>query len=206
MEKDEKQKEEESQDDDMDMEEGKMKQWLQDNMRIIISVIIVVAIAGGIYSYSKRTEAPTSEPSETPVLEEINNGISTEETTTPAEKPAPATQTKPVVKPATPAAVSQETENSFVETASKGDGTTHLARRALANYLEKNPDSTLTAEHKIYIEDFLRKNVAKKGVRIGTTVEFSKDLIQNAITKSKTLNQRQLQNLHKYAVRVPSLS
>ena len=208
MEKDEKQKEEDVQDDDMDMEEpGQMKQWLQDNMRIIVSVIIVVAIAGGIYSYSKRTEAPTNQPSETPVLEEINQGVSTQENTTPApaEKTAPTGQQK-ATEVQKPAVASQETDNSFVETASKGDGMTRLARRALANYLEKNPDSALTAEHKIYIEDYLRKNVAKKGVRIGTTVEFSKNLIQNAVSKSKTLNERQLQNLHKYAVRVPSLS
>ena len=37
---------------------GKFKNWLQDNIRIILSVLIVVAIAAGIYSYSKRTEAP----------------------------------------------------------------------------------------------------------------------------------------------------
>jgi len=94
-----------------------------------------------------------------------------------------------------------------VETAGSGDGSTVMARRALANYLEKNQDSTLTAEHKIYIEDYLRKNAPHTGgVHIGTSIEFSKDLIQNAITKSKTLNERQIQNLHKYAVRVPSLS
>ena len=34
------------------------KRWLQDNLRIIISIVIVVAIAGGIYSYSKRSQAP----------------------------------------------------------------------------------------------------------------------------------------------------
>ncbi|MFA5993756.1 MAG: hypothetical protein WC823_02225, partial [Parcubacteria group bacterium] len=107
----------------------------------------------------------------------------------------------------TPEATSQETEKSFVETAGRGDGTTVLARRALANYLEKNQDTTLSAEHKIYIEDYLRKKASYKGsVHVGTSVEFSKDLIQEAIGRSKTLNERQLKNLHKYAVRVPSLS
>jgi len=41
---------------------------------------------------------------------------------------------------------------------------------------------------------------------VGTSVEFSKDLIKDAISKSKNLNENQLQNLHKYAVRVVSLS
>ena len=83
---------------------------------------------------------------------------------------------------------------------------THLARRALSNYLEKNSDSELTVEHKIYIEDYLRKHVAKKGIHVGTTAEFSKSLVAEAITKSKTLNEKQLQNLHKYALRTPSLN
>jgi hypothetical protein len=106
-----------------------------------------------------------------------------------------------------PENVSKETENSFIETAVKGNGLTVLARKATANYLEKNPDSTLTKEHKIYIEDYLRKNVGHKGgVKVGSSVEFSKDLIQKAISQSKNLNERQLQNLQKYSARVSSLS
>jgi flagellar basal body-associated protein FliL len=170
-------------------------QWIQDNLRIIISILIVVAIAGGIYSYSNRGEEVN--PSEQEVAQEE----STEATdVTKVTESTPATEVAQV-------ASSQETENSFIETAGKGDGTTHLARRALANYLEKNQDSTLTAEHKIYIEDYLRKNVSHKGgIYVGTSIEFNNSLIQDAITKSKTLNEKQLTNLHKYAVRVPSLS
>jgi len=107
----------------------------------------------------------------------------------------------------TAVATSKETGESFIETAGSGDGVTHLARRALANYLEKNPDSTLTPEHKIYIEDYLRKNVGFSGrVYVGTSVEFSKDLVSQAIEQSKKLNDNQLKNLHKYSVMVPSLS
>ncbi|MFA7209426.1 MAG: hypothetical protein WC120_04015 [Parcubacteria group bacterium] len=173
-------------------------QWLQDNLRVIISILIVVAIAGGIYSYSKRTEAPTTDRQET--AEEMTQ----EDTTTSIDS---ATENATTEKKTAPAASSQETENTFVETAGRGDSLTVLARRALANHLEKNPDSALTPEHKIYIEDYLRKNVSHKGgIYVGTSVEFSKSLIQDAIEKSKNLNEKQLQNLHKYAVRVPSLS
>jgi hypothetical protein len=188
---------------DEEVNQGTAKQWLQDNLRVIISILIVVAIAGGIYSYSKRSEeAMTSKDS---AIEEIAN------TESPAVVPETtaenaATAAKGDVKAAAKAA-SQETESSFIETAGAGNGKTVLARRALANYLEKNQDSSLTPEHKIYIEDYLRKKVAFKGsIRVGTSVEFSKDLIQEAISKSKNLNEKQLKNLHKYAVRVPSLS
>ena len=183
-----------------EQEEGssEMKSWLQDNFRIIVSIIIVVAIAGGIYSYSKRTQ-PTVEKiaeKETQLIDQTKN-VEVEG--------SQSTETKK--EQVTSVATSQETESSFVEKAGAGDGTTKLARRALANYLEKNTDSSLTAEHKIYIEDYLRKNVGFKGkVHVGTSVEFSKDLVKQAVEKSKTLNDRQLNNLHKYAVRVPSLS
>ncbi len=179
--------------------EGNIQQWIQDNLRVIISIVIVLVIAGGIYSYSKRTDVSTGKDDQKQVSEEISEQgaiSSTDENSATAK-----TTTDEKV------AVSQETENSFIESAAKGEGSTHLARRALANYLEKNPDTNLTPEHKIYIEDYLRKKVSKgSGIQIGTSLEFSKDLVQEAITKSKTLNEKQLQNLHKYSVRVPSLT
>jgi len=188
-------------------EQGTMQQWLQDNLRIIISIVIVIAIAGGIYSYSKRTAAPTEETSNQASITEELGGASKEGAATAEKIGGEKTTTEKATGSTTATQVtSQETANSFVETAVRGDSSTKLARRALANYLEKNTDSALTPEHKIYIEDYLRKNVPKKSIRVGTSVEFSKDLIQNAISKSKTLNERQLQNLHQYAVRVPSLS
>jgi hypothetical protein len=177
----------------LEVNDGKVQQWIQDNLRIIVSIVAVLVIAGGIYSYSKRVETPLNSENEKQIAEESDNqGMISEEVAKPKEQPAPI--------------VSQETENSFIETAVKGEGATHLARRALANYLEKNPDSSLTPEHKIYVEDYLRKKAGKTGIKVGTSVEFSKDMITEAIAKSKTLNDRQLQNLHKYSVRVPSLA
>lgn len=180
------------------IETGKAKQWLQDNLRIIISILIVVAIAGGIYSYSKRSQAPSTEQAGQEITQQ---GKVSEESVISKNEATPAEGKQGVA-----AATSQETEASFIETAGKGDSMTRLARRALANYLEKNPDSTLTPEHKIYIEDYLRKNIPPQRVFIGTSLEFSKDLIQKAIANSKNLNEKQLKNLHKYAVLVPSLS
>lgn len=191
-------------------ETGNMKNWLQDNLRIIVSVIIVIVIAAGVYSYSKRSATNDTNKLGSTTEETIPGEISSSDNTSANEQnPAGTVQKDQSAQGSkvSSAAVSQETETSFVETAGKGDGTTHLARRALANYLEKNSDSTLTPEHKIYIEDFLRKNAGFKGkTKVGTSVEFSKETIKNAIEKSKNLNERQLKNLHKYAVRVPSLS
>lgn len=205
-----------------EIESSSMKQWLRDNLRIIISVLIVVVIAGGIYSYSNRgtEELAQNADDSSQVLNSINGDQNTQDQNsqnpandnngaTQKDEAQNSTQTSPKKDTANTSSVatSQETENSFVETAAKGDSHTVLARRALSNYLEKNTDSSLTAEHKIYIEDYLRKHNSNQGrMNIGTSVEFSKSLIQEAIAKSKTLNDGQLKNLHKYAVRVPSLS
>ena len=203
---------------DENSEQNGTKQWLQDNLRIIVSIVIVLLIAGGIYSYSKRSEVPAKQADieESGVGQEISsandeNNSEEEGNIAPAEENQTdgadvKSNATPEEKTA-PAETSQETENSFIQTATKGDGQTKLARKALANFLEKNPDSSLSAEHKIYIEDYLRKKVqTNKQVTVGMSMEFQKSLIQEAIAKSKTLNENQLKNLHKYAVRVPSLS
>lgn len=192
----------------------KFKLWFQENLRMIVSVVIVIAIAGGIYAYSKRTQLPA--PEKTAVSEEETKGkisvIGGEEGSTAKEETAPSQEAiqQPASQPTEqPTAVqeqtSKETETSFVETAIKGDGSTNLARRALANYLEKNPDTSLSAEHKIYIEDFLRRQAKDGHLKVGDTREFSKDAIAKAIEKSKELNEKQLKNLEKYAKRVPGL-
>jgi hypothetical protein len=213
-----------SEDKDNASEDGRenMKVWFQENLRMIISVIIVVVIAGGIYSYSKRTQSPVlvNEKQEVAQNQEGEGKISViggetqsesanneESATTPAPSENQQVQAEtPKVSEAAPAETSKETEASFVEAAVKGDGTTNLARRALANYLEKNPDASLTAEHKIYIEDYLRRQVSNGKLKIGDTREFSKDMVNNAIQKSKSLNEGQLNNLKKFAQKVPELS
>jgi hypothetical protein len=100
---------------------------------------------------------------------------------------------------------SRETEVSFVEQAGRWQMERLISLVAPSpTTLEKNPDSSLTAEHKIYIEDYLRKHVSHNGAVTSrkTSIEFSKTLINQAIEKSKTLNDRQLQNLKKYSARV----
>lgn len=188
----------------------KMKVWFQENVRMVVSVVIVVAIAGGIYAYSKRTQVPSGENKTAIVEEETEGKISViggdTESKDESQQIAPETQTQPKdTAPAVEQKVSQETEVSFVETATKGDGSTMLARRALANYLEKNPDASLSAEHKIFIEDTLRRQVRNGHLKIGDKREFSKDTIAKAIEKSKGLNEKQLKNLQKYSQRVSGL-
>lgn len=209
---------------------GKMKNWLQDNIRIVISVLIVVAIAGGIYSYSKRSAELSLEDElmqETTSEETVSSEPETAVNVVGEEKKEETAQpTKEVVSTPTPTPTqqieekneeiklngdgakteivsSEETSEAFVQEAVKGDGTTKLARKALQAYLEKNTDASLTAEHKVFIEDYLRKNIQHpQKVTPGEKISFSKNLIKDAVEKSKNLNQKQLDNLKKYSARV----
>jgi hypothetical protein len=201
-------------------EESPLKVWLEENLRMLLSILIVVAIAGGIYSYSQRSQSPTV----TATVKDVPSALLDKLVSDTADKDAATTSVTDSAKdkqsnqndakalqdkiaPAvTSIETSKETETAFVESAQKGEGVTHLARRAVADYLDKNPDSSLTLEHKVYIEDYLRKNVkTSHNVALGSSVEFSKTLIQTAIEQSKHLNEKQLKNLHKYVVGAPSL-
>jgi hypothetical protein len=180
--------------------------WIQENLRIIVSVFIVAAIALGIYSYSQRAEIASENEDIAALLdtkgeeaEVTEDGMVAEEATGDNMMENKETENKVIITEE----LSQETDTAFVEKAEKGDGTTHLARRALAHYLEKNTDSSLTAEHKVYIEDYLRKHAAHKGwVNPGTSVEFSKASIKEAIESSKNLNQHQLNHLKQFSSKV----
>lgn len=180
------------------------KAWVQENLRIIVSVFIVAAIALGIYSYSERSQNLADEDVSTLLETKGGEENMTESESEPSDSQSPnAMEAEEKSAVVVTEELSRETETSFIETAERGNGSTHLARRALAHYLEKNTDSSLSAEHKIYIEDYLRKNVDFRGsVTTQTSIEFSKTLINQAIEKSKTLNDRQLQNLKKYSARV----
>ena len=162
------------------------KVWIQENLRIIVSVFIVAAIALGIYSYSQRAEIASEDEDIAALLD--TKGDDQEATDKDASVEGSVGEGMMADDKGTTDKViiteelSQETDTAFVEKAAKGDGTTHLARRALAHYLEKNTDSALTAEHKVYIEDYLRKNVSHSGwLNQNDSVSFSKDLIKQAI-------------------------
>lgn len=106
-----------------------------------------------------------------------------------------------------PEIIITEEEKNYIEIAEKGDGITHLARKALKDYLSENPqDFEVTPEHKIYIEDYLAKKKGDDRLTLEEEREFSGDLLQEAIDKSKDLSSEQLENLTQYSQLVPSLN
>ncbi|MBI2587730.1 hypothetical protein HYW30_00290 [Candidatus Azambacteria bacterium] len=90
--------------------------------------------------------------------------------------------------------------------AEAGEGVTHLARRALKQFLEENKTGeNLTKEHKIYIEDWLKDKKGSRPLKLGEEIGFLKSDIQAAIDASLNLNQKQLDGLKVWSERVASL-
>jgi len=94
---------------------------------------------------------------------------------------------------------------AYDQTAQSGDGVTHLARRAVKDYLDKTGQGAdLTAEHKVYVEDYIQKRTGEQWLGLGEKVSFSEDLIKEAVESSWQLTDEQLENLAQYSAQITS--
>lgn len=143
---------------------------------------------------------------ELPQLEEFEENVEGKEETAPAptvepeEPAAPAPVAIPVPAPISlEPKIEMDNEKAVVK-AQTGEGITHLARRALAEYLAKNnKQSELNNEQKIYVEDYLQNKTGTDALQLGESRDFTVALIDEAIQASKQLDEGQLKNLEKYS-------
>ena len=206
-------------DEDFGDEEGdtwdRARTWVQDNLRVILSVLIVALIAVGIYNYSKKpveqqpglADQIVGEEGleiEQPADNQNQNAAVAVQPGAEKDQVVVKDETKPQVEVKTETKAEKTAEGYTVQAAS-GDGPTHLARKALREYLAANPDANLTKEHKIYMEDYLQKRIAQGRLHPGDSRVFSDSLIKDSIAQAKTLNENQLRNLQKYSAKVSTL-
>lgn len=181
--------------------------WFKKNQtRIIVGAILLICAIGFFSIYQNyRNRAALLKPTVNDIRADIAK-ISSAANTSNVEKIIPA---GPIEKEKTESTI-VNANGKIIISPIKGDGLTHLARRALKEYLRDNPElaQKLKTEHKIFIEDYLRKNLtdAPHVLQTGDTVAFSRDFIQDAIDRAQKLTDSQLNNLSKYVVLVPSLS
>lgn len=187
---------------------GGMLERLRNSPRTVSTIIVILIIAGAIFAFSDRGRRPSPSPEAT---ETAGGG----ESAAPAnESPgvSPVVKASPVVSrrveqtspaPPTPLPQPTETAEAYTEVAEKGNGMTHLARKATARYLQATPtDFQVTNEHRIFMEDYVKDQIGRQPLRIGETRTISKDLIRDAVDASKQLTDAQLKNLQKYSQRV----
>jgi len=181
--------------------------WSNNRSNIILAIIGVLIIVGGIYLYANYQKPnPSAELKQENQINEQNiegvvkpEQINLDGQTVLGQNTETTKEKVEIVK----------IENSkYTLKANAGAGITHLARKAAKEYLERNTElkNKITAEHKIYIEDYIKDKTGSYGLKIGQELTFDDGLIKEAIDQSLKLNENQLQNLHKYALLVPSLS
>lgn len=204
---------------------GKIKESLYENWQTVLVALIVLIVGIGAYNYntkggsnsqkaavqeqnSQQNADVTATDNQEASAEQKDQAVAsaTDQAATDTKQAAPETKTE--VKD-----TKTQTDNTKTTTATddgsgykvvavKGEGTTHLARKALNQYLQENKDDQVTALHKIYIEDYLRKKAGSGKINIGHEETFSKSMIQEAIDHSKKLSQKSLDNLKKYQAKV----
>lgn len=186
---------------------------LRNSPRTVSAIIVVLIVLGAIFAFSDRgsRETPTPSPegsvAPTEEAESPTPTASGEESSAKTSATPRATQ-KGAVKPTqtpTPAPLpeARETETSYVEVAARGNGVTHLARRAMLRYLEaQKPDYIVTAEHKVWMEDHLKDALGRKPLALGANLEIQKDLVREAVASAKQLSDAQLKHLQRFSQRV----
>jgi len=185
--------------------------WRKNRSNIILTVIGVLIIIGGVYLYSNYQKSASlisleQEASQEQGLvkpEQINiNGQQAQagETT--------AGSTQKTTQETNKAELVKNESGKLTMKANKGAGVTHLARQALKEYINLHPElkQNLTPEHKIYIEDYLKDKTGSFPLKINQELSFDEGLIKEAIDSSQKLTQKQLEDLHKYVLLVPSLT
>jgi len=208
---------------------NKVFKWIKDNFSaIILPIIALVILGGGIYLYSQQKSNDLNVDQS-----DLQSGITIDleknegEEATPVEEVtetekevavAPITETKTdetVVKNEEVKTDTEETvitpapvttgSTSYSEVAQKGDGVTNLARRALKTYITSG-NIKLSAEQKVYAEDYVQNNTGTRMLTSGEKIEFSSSLIKDAISQAQKLTVNQLHNLEQYSRLVPSLN
>ncbi len=93
----------------------------------------------------------------------------------------------------------------YRKTVQKGEGLTHVARRAVNDYINEN-DLNLSAEQRIYMEDYIQKGISPENsaeregrwLEVGEVVEVSEDIIEEALEEALQLTPQEIENLHQY--------
>ena len=186
-------------------EEGGLMERIKESPRTVSALIIILIVAAAIYAFSGEESSSPEELDEAGVVvsEELAPGTADEAT---GEEAAGETAGDVVVEEVAPVIELPEpsqTEQAFDEVAQKGDGLTHLARRASGRWMSQNQAGYLvTNEHRIYIEDYIKDHMKRHPVSLGQEVAVPFDLIAEAVAAASELNDGQLENLKKYSSKV----
>ena len=87
--------------------------------------------------------------------------------------------------------------DAVMVSAQSGEGITHLARKSLVYWVERNGES-LSDEQRVYAEDYIQNYTGTQWLDVGETLSFDNDLIEEAFNASQNLADWQITNLTQY--------
>ncbi len=190
---------------DTESQDGGLLDRIKESPRTVSALIIILIVAAAIYAFSGdqkiADQTDLNEEKDIPEMseEQKNNSDIAGTVKDSSNKPANQEQEngknvqKEMPKP-------RSTGETYVEVAEAGDGVTHLARRAADRWLtQNNAGYTVTNEHRIYIEDYIKDQLGSKPLSIGEEVNISFELIAEAVKAAGQLNDGQLNNLTTYS-------
>lgn len=185
---------------------------MKESPRTVSAIIIVVIVIAAIYAFSGNNQNQVAIESATPTPAAstqpgtnntpeaaMKDGKTAGGATVVAVAPVAPIDKNKLMDQSKALPKEEKTDSAYVETAVHGDSLTTLSRKAATRYLASNDVGyQVTNEHRIYIEDYLRKHAAKHPVTIGSQQTVSFELIKQAVESAHQLNDKQLHNLTKY--------
>lgn len=178
-------------------EGGGLIERIKESPRTVSALIIILIVAAAIYAFSgEQPSQVAQEETATPTTEET----ATQAEQTPQDSPTQQAVTREELRDAVETLPeAQRTDEGFVEVAQKGDGITHLARRAATRWLATNDAGyEVTNEHRVYIEDYIQNRIGTGALSLDESKTISFQLIQEAVTAAGQLTDPQLRNLTQY--------
>lgn len=206
---------------------GKMKNRIFENWQTILVILIVLVVGASAYNYNQQNtgkdqsspaavENDSSKENQTNAAEDANTEQETEkadqEKAAQEDKAASLNSETGGAKEENKNKNNNEEENKEAVTASstdsgkeykvkaaRGEGITHLARKALEEYLKgTSENANLTPEHKIYIEDYIQNRIGSYAISVGHEETFKENIIKDAVSNAQNLSPSMLKNLEKY--------
>ena len=207
----------------------KIKNWSYENWQTILVILIVLIVGISAYNYNQQGSSSNENQGAVAIIDndevenneelEVNGESNTSQEEDQEENNKEVAETdienEDQAKAAEEDNEVEENENQkennavisssndfgkvYTVYANSGEGITHLARRALGEYLQETEGSfELTSEHKIYIEDYLQNRTGTQIIEVDHQEVFSESLIKEALSSAEQLTSRSLNNLKKY--------
>lgn len=151
----------------------------------IISVLLIIfLIVSGVYAFNRDTN--TDEQSVEEKVEDIKK--EGEEMVANDEKAEEMPSENTDI---------QKSETNITVKASAGDGVTHLARKAVAEYIN-DKEISLSKEQKIYSETVLKNKYYQHHLNLSQEVTFELSDLEDTVQKAQNLSEDEIKAWSKY--------